>query len=151
MFTLSYADVFLGLAFWPGFIVGAGVETLIANRVTKKKELYRREHVQLMVDMLASQGWVVDSKNPADTLVEEDHPYVYSQKNSFRYKTYQRSIEAKVMEWTFELNDDKAERLIREDAKQKKIALMTAQYEKEHGVLSPEKKATFQNALKLTL
>lgn len=151
VFTLSYADVFLGLAFWPGFIIGAGVETLIASRANKKKELYRREHVQLMIDMLASQGWVVDSKNPADTLVEEDHPYLYSEKNSFRYKTYQRAIKAKVIEWTFELSDDKAERIFREDAKQKKIALMTAQYEKEHGVLSPEKKATFQNALKLTL
>lgn len=149
--TGDWGDLILGAAFWSGIIIFAGLEALITNRIKKRRELYRREHVQLMIDMLAGQGWVVDSKNPADTLVEEDHPYLYSQKNSFRYKTYQRAMRDKVIEWTFELSDDKAALLIKEDAKQKKIALMTEKYEKQHGVLSPEEKATFQNALKLTL
>lgn len=151
VFTLNFADVFLGAAFWPGFIIGAAIETLIENKVSKKKESYRRENAQLLIDTLANQGWAIDTKKPIDTLVEDDFPYFYSQKNSFRYKTYQKDIQAKVIEWTFELKDDKAEGLLKEDAKQKQIALLTAKYEKENGALSPEKKVTFQNALRMTL
>ena len=139
-------EVLLGIAFWSGLFLFLWVETLITNRVTKKRETYRREHARLLADALKDQGWVVDSRS---TLVEEDFPYLHH--NSFRYKTYQRSIKEKVIEWTFDLNDAKAEHLIKEDAKRKQITVMTAKYEKEHGVLSPEKKATFENALKLTL
>lgn len=139
-------EFLLGIAFWPGLVLFWWLETLITNRVNNRREAYRREHARLLADALQTQGWIVDGRS---TLVNEDFPYLHH--NSFRYKTYQRSIKDKVIEWTFDLSDDKAERLIKEDAKQKKIVLMTAKYEKEHGVLSPEKKATFQNALKLTL
>lgn len=151
LLALDASDVLLGMAFWPGVIIFAGWEKLITNKVSKKKELHRREHANLLIDALEGQGWTIESKQPVDTLVEDDHPYFYSQKNSFRYKTYQKDIQDKLIYWTFELSDDKAERLIKDDAKQKQIARMTAEYEKEHGPLSPEKKATFQNALKLTL
>lgn len=139
-------EVILGIAFWPGIFLGIWLETLITNTVNNKRDAYRREQARLLADALKDQGWIVDSRS---TLVNEDFPYLHN--NSFRYKTYQRSIKEKMIEWTFDLNDAKAEHLIKEDAKQKQIARMTAEYEKEHGPLSPEKKATFQNALKLTL
>lgn len=144
-------EVILGAAFWFGLLLFGGLEQLVMDKVSKKRESYRREHVQLLIDALANQGWSIYGKEAIDTLIDDDFPYFFSQKNSFRYKTYQRSIGTKIIEWTFELSDDKAALLIKEDAKQKKIALMTEKYEKQHGVLSPEEKATFQNALKLTL
>lgn len=149
--TLNFADAIIGAVSWVGIIIFAAIETLITNRVQKKRDSYRRENAQLLIDTLANQGWTIDSKKPIDTLIENDFPYFHSQENSFRYKTYQKDIQAKVIEWTFELRDDKAEILLKADAKQKQIALLTEKYEKENGVLSPEKKATFQNALKMTL
>lgn len=151
MSLLLGGEVILGAAFWFGLLLFGGLEKLVMDKVSKKRESYRREHAQLLIDALANQGWSIYGKEAIDTLIDDDFPYFFSQKNSFRYKTYQRSIGTKTIEWTFELSDDKAARLIKEDAKQKQIARMTTQYEKEHGVLSPEEKATFENALKLTL
>lgn len=146
LLALDGSDVILGIAFWPGLFIGVWLETMITNKVTKKRDAYRRENARLLADALKGQGWIVDSRS---TLVNEDFPYMHY--NSFRYKTYQRKIENKVIEWIFDLSDPKGEHLIKEDEKRKKITLMTAKYEKEHGVMSPEKKATFENALKLTL
>ena len=144
--ALDGLDVLLGAVFWPGLFIGVVLEGLITNRVTKKRDAYRREHARMLADALKDQGWIVDSRS---TLVNEDAPYMHY--DSFRYKTYQRKINDKVIEWIFDLCDPRGEHLIKEDEKRKKIALMTAKYEKEHGVMSPEKKVTFENALKLSL
>lgn len=139
-------DIILGIAFWPGLFLGLWLETLITNRVAQKRDAYRRENARLLADALKEQGFIVDSRS---TLVEEDFPYLSY--NSFRYKTYQRKISNKSIEWIFDLKDARGEALIKEDAKQKRITLMTEKHEKEHGVMSPKEKATFQQALKLTL
>lgn len=144
--NLDILDLILGMAFWPGIILFAYFEERIKNQVKSKRDDYRKEHVHLLVDTLKEQGWLVDSKTPLDS---EDFPYLIH--NSFRYKTYQRSIKDKRIEWIFDLSDTKGEALIKEDAKQKKIALMTEKHEKEHGVMSAEEKVIFQQALKLSL
>ena len=106
--------ILVGIAFWPGLLLFWGLSHLISKRIAKRKERYRREHAQLLVSALAEQGWVADANNPVEELVKDDYPYF--RRNSFCYRTHSKLIGDETVTWNFDIRDDRAEKLYKENA-----------------------------------
>lgn len=122
---------------------------VIAVRERKRDE-YRAQHAHVIIDAMNEQGWTFLGKNPVETLIKDNNPYVKNA-DGIRYYVRQFYIGRENIDVMLSLSDPEAERAMKEAGKQRRIQFEVNVYERANGPMTPEEKAAFVAALTISL
>jgi hypothetical protein len=122
---------------------------VIASRERKRDE-YRAQHAHIIIDAVGEQGWTILGKNPVETLIKDNNPYMENS-DGIRYYARQVYIGRENIDVMLKLSDPEAERAIKESEKQRRIQFEVNVYERANGPMTPEEKAAFVAALTISL
>jgi hypothetical protein len=145
----AYLGIFLGMVVGSYFVASKLAKRTIASR-NRKRDEFRAEHAAAVIDELGKKGWTIYGNDVVATLLKDNNPYLLNE-HGVRYYARQFHVGRENVSFMVELSDEAAEQGLKDKEKQSRLDFLIKRYEDANGAMSPEKKAGFEAALKMSL